>query len=343
MFHEPTRPVPVQPARLALSLSDAGSSGLIDIHDLRAEPLPLSLSSSLPPSRPSPHPSPPARAGWTRALLGSALVLGLALGALAVRLSPSTTVATEDRARVSGQLAMLEASAADRGELATERGAPSDRQAAREGIAPPARAGSAPNEAALDDRADEVDPAPSEPLATPEAELRPEAEPAQARERPAARSKASKASSASKPAKQSTPTRASKPATPKVDGSIPVACVLDPARCTASGSAAKAPVSAASTRPAPLPAKLSVAQLKAALATTKADARRCGPEHGADPGITVRVKLSIEGSSGEVLSATPQGEHASGSLGRCVAQALGQTRFPRFSSTQMGTIYSVRL
>jgi hypothetical protein len=55
------------------------------------------------------------------------------------------------------------------------------------------------------------------------------------------------------------------------------------------------------------------------------------------------VQLSIEGTTGLVLSATPQGEHADGSLGRCVARALEKTSFPRFTAPRMGTLSSVRL
>ncbi len=57
----------------------------------------------------------------------------------------------------------------------------------------------------------------------------------------------------------------------------------------------------------------------------------------------MRVQLSIEGSTGAVVSAEPQGEHAHDPLGRCVAQALARATFPRFVAKRMGTLYSVRL
>ncbi|MCA9712196.1 MAG: hypothetical protein KDK70_40545, partial [Myxococcales bacterium] len=128
---------------------------------------------------------------------------------------------------------------------------------------------------------------------------------------------------------------------PKGD-SVSVECVLDPSRCRTGESPTPSPRPGAGTD-APLPAKLSAAQLKQALATTKAEARRCGPAHGGEPGTKVEVKLSIDGPTGAVISATPRGEHATGALGRCVAEALGRTEFPRFGAARMGTLYSVRL
>jgi len=133
-----------------------------------------------------------------------------------------------------------------------------------------------------------------------------------------------------KKARTSTPRRAAAKADPP---SIETSTVAQ----TSKGS------SADPSRPAPRPNKLSTSQLKRALATTKADARRCGPEHGAELGTRVQVKLSIEGITGSVLDASPKGVHEGTSLGRCVALALSRTQFPQFQVARMGTLYSVRL
>jgi len=53
------------------------------------------------------------------------------------------------------------------------------------------------------------------------------------------------------------------------------------------------------------------------------------------------VKLSIEGDSGKVTSATPMTPHDSGALGKCVSDALAKTVFPRFKSSVQGTTYPV--
>lgn len=314
-----------QPARLALSLADAGSSGIIDIRNLRSEPLSLSLRESLSqssPRPPLPHPSPPPRRWW--AAIGSAVALSLGMIGLSVALAPTAEAVTEHPGRAQGQLAMLEA-VADPGELAAAASPVPTRKATR------SRANH--DTSTSDDEPAEATPDDVDAAAAEEAEPAPEPEPRSATRRARSRTTSSPRRS---PPKDTTASKAK-------NGSIPVECVLDPSRCDARGSAAKTPATSTSPRPAPLPAKLSLSQLKQALATTKADARRCGPEHGVDPGITVRVKLSIEGTTGSVLSATPLDEHATGSLGRCVARALAQTQFSRFSTGRMGTIYSVRL
>ena len=152
-----------------------------------------------------------------------------------------------------------------------------------------------------------------------------------------------KSSKSSKSSKTSAKTKTnSKTSVPK-DRSIPVECVLNPASCTKTGQPRTTPghtTPKATDKPS---SKLSNAQLKKALASTKADARRCGPEHGVDSGTRVAVKLSIEGRTGKVISALAQGDHARSSLGRCVAGALSRTEFPEFSSPRMGMVYTVRM
>ncbi|MCA9651842.1 MAG: hypothetical protein H6712_08940 [Myxococcales bacterium] len=303
--------IATRPARLALSIPDAGSSGIIDVKDLRADPPPLSLSPPMPSSRPVRTAGP----RWPLAGLLTAVAASLTMVGMAIAIGPSPTVVVQQPLTSAVELAMHGApeptiqTAVDR-----ERPEPAT-------TATPRRRSAA------------VEP-PEETTAEPAVAEAPEPAPSP---EPRARAKAK----TSKPRKTE-PSAAT--AEPKAPSSIPVECVIDPSRCTTSGKP-RASTGSSPTSPsgAALPAKLTASQLKAALASTKANARSCGPEHGVDPGTTVQVKLSIEGSSGTVVSATPQGEHAGDSLGRCVARALSQTQFPRFSASRMGTLYSVRL
>jgi len=91
---------------------------------------------------------------------------------------------------------------------------------------------------------------------------------------------------------------------------------------------------------ATLPDKLSNRQLSKALGKKKNKAKSSCSQNGAAPGEVVHVKLSIEGSSGKVLTAEPQAPH-NNALGNCVADVLKQTTFPRFTSAQQGTTYPV--
>jgi hypothetical protein len=75
----------------------------------------------------------------------------------------------------------------------------------------------------------------------------------------------------------------------------------------------------------------------------RAAAKACGPKHGAAPGETVEVKVSIAGGTGKVTAANALGEHAGSALGTCVAGALGQATFERFAKSQIGLKYTVRL
>ncbi|MFO0631669.1 MAG: hypothetical protein U0168_02325 [Nannocystaceae bacterium] len=83
--------------------------------------------------------------------------------------------------------------------------------------------------------------------------------------------------------------------------------------------------------------KLSEAQLRKGFSSVKGKAKACG---GA-AGETVRVKVSIEGNSGDVVSAEALAPHAGQPLGDCVADALKGAHFPRFLSETMGTVYPV--
>lgn len=295
---DPTR----RPARLALTIPHAGSSGVIDVADLRAEPPPLSLS---PPAPPGVAESPPAPPRWPLAGIITAAAASVSMIALALVARPAPTVMVQQTpAPVMPELAMLEAP-----EPVVETAVEHD-----DAEPPPARA-EAPRTMVDEPASDEG------PKSAMTSERR------RTRSKSSAKTKTKKTGGATKSTKTSTPS------------SIPVECVLDPGRCTASGTPK---TTSSKPKGSGRPEKLTASQLKAALASTKADARRCGPEHGAAPGTRVQVKLSIEGSTGTVVKATPQGEHAGSSLGRCVARALSKTEFPEFTAARMGTLYSVR-
>jgi hypothetical protein len=85
------RPPVHRPARLALRILDAGSSGVIDAHDLRAEPLVPVLAASLARSRPVASPPPRRRPDpWPMVMLCTALAVVVAfMGMVAAdRLAP---------------------------------------------------------------------------------------------------------------------------------------------------------------------------------------------------------------------------------------------------------------
>lgn len=96
-----------RPARLALSLPDAGSSGVVDATALRAEPLVPSLAASLARSR-AVAPAPPRRRPdpWPLVMLCTALAVAVAFTGVvaAARLAPA--VATERARLMDGHLTL---------------------------------------------------------------------------------------------------------------------------------------------------------------------------------------------------------------------------------------------
>ena len=95
--------------------------------------------------------------------------------------------------------------------------------------------------------------------------------------------------------------------------------------------------------PAPPPDKLSTADIKAGFARQKRAAKKCGSFFAARPGERVVVKLSIDGSSGAVTSATPLFPHSLTELGKCVADELSQAKFRRFTSKAQGVQFGVTM
>jgi hypothetical protein len=128
---------------------------------------------------------------------------------------------------------------------------------------------------------------------------------------------------------------------PKTTSELSVDCILDPASC-GRGSTATPTKPKTSPPTASRPDKLSSTQIKNALAKPKSQSRTCGEIHAAPAGTKVTVRLSVDGSTGRVISAKPQAPNAN-ALGSCVADKLSDATFPRFASPAMGILYSVRM
>jgi len=125
-------------------------------------------------------------------------------------------------------------------------------------------------------------------------------------------------------------------------------CLLDPSTAGCNAPKASAPSMAtagprAQDLSATLPEKLTQSQIRDGIDAVKDRAKACGTQHGAPDGTTVRVKLSIAGSSGRVTSASADEPHAGQPLGQCVANALKGASFPRFKSDAQGTTFPVKL
>jgi hypothetical protein len=90
------------------------------------------------------------------------------------------------------------------------------------------------------------------------------------------------------------------------------------------------------------PEKLSQTDLLDGIKGVKASAQACGSKHGVT-GVKIPVKLSIEGSTGRVISAQAQGDYAGKPAGNCVAAELKKATFKKFTSAQMGFTYNVSL
>ena len=106
---------------------------------------------------------------------------------------------------------------------------------------------------------------------------------------------------------------------PKNDGPISVECVIDPSKCDRKGKP-KPPVDTGDGEPDAEPSKAlasapSTAQIRAAMTPVKPQAKACAARHGGKAGDTVRVKLSVSGPTGKVLSAQALDDHAGTSLG----------------------------
>lgn len=121
-----------------------------------------------------------------------------------------------------------------------------------------------------------------------------------------------------------------------------VDCLLDPTLAKCSGGSKTTKKKTTSTSTANLPAKLGAMDLKAGISGVKAAAKACGPKHGVS-GVKIPVKLSISGSTGKVLSAKASGEYAGKPVAKCIESALKKSTFKKFSASQQGFKYNVKL
>jgi hypothetical protein len=130
----------------------------------------------------------------------------------------------------------------------------------------------------------------------------------------------------------------SSPFEDKDDGKFSAECLLDPSKPGCEELLRKRRGGKGTDLDATLADKLSKTQIRAGFSSVKGKAKACG---GA-PGTTVRVKVSISGD-GDVLSAEPLSPHDAGDpVGQCVADALKDAKFDRFTAAQQGTTYPVQ-
>ncbi|MEM7155501.1 MAG: hypothetical protein AAF799_21805 [Myxococcota bacterium] len=177
-------------------------------------------------------------------------------------------------------------------------------------------------------------PAPSdEAEPEPEVELEAKAEPAKGRSAKNRRNRKGRRDRTPTPAKGDE----TKPPAPADRGGVPIGCVLDPDSC----SKKKRPDPTPTPGSTDLPDVPSNSQIRSAMKKVKPTAKACAS--GADAGQKVRVKLSVTGRDGRVVSAKALEDHAGTALGRCVAGALSKATLPRFAKPQAGIVFAVRM
>jgi predicted Zn finger-like uncharacterized protein len=119
---------------------------------------------------------------------------------------------------------------------------------------------------------------------------------------------------------------------------IGVDCLLNPETCKKGSSGSGGSGSSKPPAESGLPEKLTADQIKAGTASAKSSAEsKCKAQSKGGEKIT--VKISIEGSSGKVLSASADD---SGPLGTCVAGEYKNATFPKFTAPQQGAQVTVR-
>jgi hypothetical protein len=89
-----------------------------------------------------------------------------------------------------------------------------------------------------------------------------------------------------------------------------------------------------------MPEKLELADIKAGTAGPKASAES-SCKSKAKGGEKVKIKLSISGPSGTVLSSSVDDDGGNAALGSCVAAELKKATFKKVQKEQIGTIVSV--
>jgi len=271
-----------------------------------------------------PAPSPPPAVapnssnttGWWMVGGLAAAVVGLA--AFILTSTPPTVVVRTSTAPAQATLASATAASSPMEELVTE-------------VAPPAEP--APEVTA---------PAPASAIVAAVAQPVPPAPPPRTTKTKTKRTKSKRPASktVSKPTATKPAAASSKPTANS--GSLPaVECVLDPSACAVPKSGK--PTTIPDEPSKALAEKPSAAQLRNALAVVKPSAKQCGRKHGVAAGTSVRVKLSIAGTTGRITQTTVLGDHASTALAACLSTAVKKASFPRFTKPSIGTLYTFRL
>jgi hypothetical protein len=117
-----------------------------------------------------------------------------------------------------------------------------------------------------------------------------------------------------------------------------VECLLNPDMDKCKGGATTKPKNTEVLAPK-VPEKLSTTQLKEGFAGIKSSAKKCGAQHGAAAGTSVKVHVSIEGATGKVTEVRAIGEHAGTPLGSCVEDAVSKAQFEVFKNPSQGADY----
>jgi hypothetical protein len=111
----------------------------------------------------------------------------------------------------------------------------------------------------------------------------------------------------------------------------------------------EAPVTNARERRSPhraepkAPRHLTRNEVRDAIDKVKYRAQLCADGRETDPDSPVRVKLTIDGTTGRVRRALADPPHADTPLGSCVAAELAKAVFPRFGETMLSVKYTLRL
>jgi hypothetical protein len=117
-----------------------------------------------------------------------------------------------------------------------------------------------------------------------------------------------------------------------------VDCLLNPdlPKCATSGTTKPKNTEVLAPK---VPDKLSTSQLKEGFNGIKSSAKKCGAQHGAVAGTSVKVHVSIEGATGKVTEVRAIGEHAGTPLGSCVEDAVKNAQFQVFKNPSQGADY----
>ncbi|HFE46927.1 MAG TPA: DUF4339 domain-containing protein [Nannocystis exedens] len=147
-----------------------------------------------------------------------------------------------------------------------------------------------------------------------------------------------KGGSSDKPADAGSETKVDTPKkkVAKKPDDVSVDCLLDPSKCKKGGGGGGGGGSSAPPDPS-LPKKLGAPDLKAGSSAAK-KAAKSNCKSKSKGGEKVVVKLSIEGATGKVASATAD----SSALGKCVAAELKKAKFKKFQAKRQGVQISVR-